>query len=83
MNYFGINNKQIKVITELNKLKIGKYTPKTNIKIIAERKVINDPDYYFIFAWNFKTYFIKKFKNFIKRGGKLIIPCPNPTIIKK
>ena len=83
MNFFGINNKHIKLITEVNKLKINKYTPITNIKIINEKKLKNEPDYYFIFAWNFKNYFINKFKKFISQGGKLIIPCPKPRIIKK
>ncbi|MDC2978528.1 class I SAM-dependent methyltransferase [Pelagibacteraceae bacterium] len=83
MNYFGINNNHIKKIIELNKLKIGKYTPVTNIEIIDERKLKKDPDYYFIFAWNFKEYFINKYKNYLKKGGKLIIPCPKPKIINK
>ncbi len=83
MNFFGINNKHIKKITELNKLKIGKYTPITNIKIIDERKINKHPDYYFVFAWNFKDYFINKYKKYLNKGGKLIIPCPKPKIIKK
>ena len=51
------------------------------IKIISEkisRKI--KPDYYLVLPWHFKEEFIKREKEFINNGGKLIFPLPKLEI---
>ena len=38
-------------------------------------------DYLIILSWNIKNEIIKQEKNFIKKGGKFIIPFPRPKIL--
>ena len=39
------------------------------------------PDYLLILAWNFADSIIKNNQNFIRSGGKFIIPLPNLQVI--
>ena len=56
--------------------------PGKNIKIIKyDKKLLNNVDYIFLGAWNFKKEIFKKEKKFIKQGGKFIIHVPFPKII--
>ena len=41
------------------------------------------PDYFFVLPWHFKDEIIKREKDFINKGGKLIFPLPNLKIVKK
>ena len=84
MNYFNLDDKIIKFIFEDNSLKVNKYMPNSNIKIISS-KFINKhmPDYVLILAWNFTKSIVKNHGLYLKRGGKFIKPLPYPQIISK
>ena len=83
LNYAEIKSDLVQKIVEVNKLKIGKVVPGVHIPIISEEEVENEPDYYIVMAWNFKDFFLEKYKKFIDGGGKLIIPNPELHIIEK
>ena len=56
--------------------------PGTHIHIKNYKKsLLDDVDYIFLGAWNFKDEIFKKEKKFIKRGGKFITHIPTPKII--
>jgi hypothetical protein len=40
------------------------------------------PDYYLVLPWHFKKEFIKREKNFLKKGGNFIFPLPNVEMYK-
>ena len=64
-------------IADRNLEKNGLYTPGTKIKIISEKKSRNmKPDYYLVLPWHFKKEIIKREKQIIKKGTKLIFPLP-------
>ena len=66
-------------IIEDNDLKVGKYMPKTDIKIVKYSKnVINASDVVIIFAWNFFLDIIKKLKK--EKISKKIIIVPLPKV---
>ena len=84
MQYCKIDKILLPYIVEINKDKLGKFTPGTNIPIISENKgKLLKPDYYLVLPWHFKKMIIKKEKKFIKSGGKLIFPLPHIQIINK
>ena len=59
-----------------------KYIPKSNIKILPYGETsLNDIDYCFLGAWNFKDEIFKKEKEFISNGGKFITHIPEVKII--
>lgn len=84
LNYCKIHDNLIEYMTEKSKIKLNYYTPGMHIPIIEEEKLLNDSvDFGVIFAWNFADEIIKNPINqeFMKRGGKFIIPIPKPKII--
>ncbi len=84
MNYCKIDDHLIDYMTEKSTIKIGHYTPGMHVPIIGEESMYeekNFPDYGIIFAWNFAPEIIKNNEKFIKRGGRFIIPIPQPTIV--
>lgn len=73
LNYTGIG-KYIDFVTEKSKLKIGRYTPGTKIKIVGDEELVKrNPDYAIILAWNFADEIIKNNPNY---KGTWIIPLP-------
>ena len=74
--------KSIKFMLERDPNKYGKFTPGTNIEIISEQKGREmNPDVLLVMPWHFKSEIIEREKKFIERGGKLVFPLPNFSII--
>lgn len=81
LSYCGITSKIIDVLTEVNALKIGTYSP-SGIKVVDEKKYFkhNSPDMAMILSWNMSGTIMKNLK---KSGykGKFLIPLPDPKVI--
>jgi SAM-dependent methyltransferase len=78
LNSTGIG-KYISFITEKSKLKIGRYTPGTKLKIVSDAELIaKQPDYAIILAWNFSKEIMANNPHY---KGKWIVPLPKVTII--
>ena len=80
LNYMRIDNTIIDKVVEVNPLKIGKYTPGTNIPVIEE-SLEDLPDYYLLLSHNFKDEILKKNKDLLDEGVKFIIPFPEIEVI--
>ncbi len=81
LNYCDIGPELVVHATEVNKLKIGRFTPGTHIPIVDENTITDDPDYYLVLSWNLLDFFIEKYEKFLQQGGKFIIPHPKVKII--
>ena len=80
LNCLNLNKKIIQFASENNKKKIGKYTPGSHIKIISDKDFNKKRiDYAILLSWNYKKFFLSK-AQFIKEGGKFIIPFPSAHI---
>ncbi len=82
LNYCEFGPKVIDFTTEELMPKVGSYTPGTHIPVVhvAEARK-NHPDYYLMLAWPYKDAIIKKESDFVKNGGKFIIPTNGVYII--
>ena len=81
LQYFNINNKTIKYISDRNPFKFNRYTPGTKIKIISEKKSRNlKPDYYFVLPWHFKKEILVREKEIRRKNTKFIFPLPKFSI---
>jgi len=81
LNYCKIGTELIDYITEKSIIKKDHYTPGMHIPIISEEEASKDnADYGIIFAWNFAEEIIKNNEEFLRKGGKFIIPVPRPII---
>ena len=82
LNYCKINNKIVDYFVDTTPDKTNKYMPGTHIYIKKYHKnLLNNIDYIFLGAWNFKKEIFKKEKKFIKKGGRFISHIPKPNII--
>ena len=83
MQYCKIDNKLIDYVFDKSKLKQRRFTPGTNIKVLDPKFITRKKvDFLIILAWNIKKEIIKQENSFLKKGGKFIIPFPNPRILK-
>ena len=83
LNYCKFDHKILDFITDTTNLKQGKFTPGTKIPIINPNK---KPKNYskmvgLMLAWNYKNNIIENEKDFLKKGGKFLIPIPSGQII--
>ena len=82
LNYFQISEKIVKFIYDDNKLKQGLCIPGTKIKIINPKNLNRKKvDILIIFAWNYSKIIMSKNNKFKIKGGKFLIPFPNPKLI--
>jgi len=82
LNYCRIKTDLIDYIADKNPLKQNLYTPGTHIPVVSPEKIYEViPDYLVIFAWNMAEEIMEQQKEFHKKGGKFIIPLPNPKIM--
>jgi SAM-dependent methyltransferase len=80
LNYLELDTSQIKFVSENNDLKIGKLTPGTHIPIVSDLDFIDAGiSHALLLAWNYADFFIKN-SDFIKQGGKFLVPLPEPVI---
>lgn len=82
LQYFGLDCTMIDAIAERSSYKWGLKTVGTNIPIKSEADMrIEQPDYLLVLPWHFISEFIKREKNYLGKGGKFIVPCPDFKII--
>jgi len=63
--------------------KWGKYTVGTFIPIISEEKARKEADYFLVLPWAFFKTFYKREKNWLKGGGRFIVPLPSFRVVGK
>ena len=82
LNYCHIDNDFLEFVTEVSTLKINRYCPGTDLKIVKDEELIkNKIDYALILPWNFKEEIINNLSEFKNNGGKFIIPLPKIEIL--
>ncbi len=82
LQYCNFTAQDIPYIAEVNEEKFGAYTPGSRIPILSQADAdAKNPDYYMVLPWHFKDGITKGMRSFLEKGGKLIFPLPNITIV--
>jgi|AntAceMinimDraft_1070359.scaffolds.fasta_scaffold03905_2 hypothetical protein len=82
LQFCGLTAKDIPAIAEVNPEKFGCFTPGSNIPIVSEQDAkAMKPDYFLVLPWHFKDGIVKREKEFLASGGKMIFPFPEIEII--
>jgi hypothetical protein len=82
LNTCGITTKELDYIIDNTPFKQNKIAPGSWIPVRPPEMLLKDqPDYALLLAWNFAPEIIKREAEFQKRGGRFIVPIPEPKIV--
>lgn len=82
LNYCRLGPELLDFVTEKSRLKIGRYTPGMHIPVLSDAALMERrPDYALLLAWNFADEIMENLKEYRSKGGKFIIPIPEPRIV--
>ena len=82
LQYAKITNQKIPFAVERNLDKVGRKTPGTDIEIISEETMRqNPPEYLLVLPWHFRDEIVEREKKYLEDGGKLVFPLPNFEIV--
>jgi len=83
LQYYGLDNTILKAAADRNPDKWGKYIVGTSIPIISEKQARGEkPNYFLVLPWHFIKEFQDREIEFLKKGGKFIVPLPHLRIIE-
>jgi len=74
LNYFGIGPDVIECLVEKNELRRGLYSPGMHIPIVIESELREQPDIYYVLAWNFKKEILANNRALLERGVEFYFP---------
>ena len=82
LQFCGLNKEDIPAIAEVNVEKFGCFTPGTHIPIVSEEEArAMKPDYFLVLPWHFKEGILRREKEFLANGGRMIFPFPEIEIV--
>lgn len=84
LQYWGIDNTLVKGAVDKSLEKVGKYTLGSGLCIWGEQTVQRHfkPDYLLVLPYAFINEFCVREREFLMRGGKFIVPLPEPHTIE-
>ncbi len=82
LQWCGIDSKMIDCAADRNPEKDGARTLGTDIPIVTEEKSrAKRPDYYLVLPWHFRDEFVRRERDMIMAGTKLIFPLPEMQVV--
>lgn len=83
LNYFGLGRETLDFLVDRSTVKQGKYAPGTHLRIDSPTRLLEDqPDFVLLLTWNFADEILSQQQEYIRRGGRFILPLPVPRIVE-
>ena len=82
LNYCRIGPDTLEFLADRNPLKHGLFSPGMRIPVVGpERIEVSRPDYLLVLAWNFADEILSQQAAHRARGGRFILPIPEPRVV--
>ncbi|HEX8755251.1 MAG TPA: class I SAM-dependent methyltransferase [Steroidobacteraceae bacterium] len=82
LNFAGVGRGVLEFVADRNVHKQGRYVPGVRLPIVAPARILeSQPDYLLILPWNFKEEIMRQEAEYRRRGGRFIVPVPEPVVI--
>ncbi|HEU5443141.1 MAG TPA: class I SAM-dependent methyltransferase [Steroidobacteraceae bacterium] len=82
LNFAGVGSEVLEFVADRNVHKQGRYVPGVRLPIVAPARILeSQPDYLLILPWNFKEEIMRQEAEYRRRGGRFIVPVPEPVIV--
>ena len=82
LNFAGIGGEMLEFVADRNLHKQGRYIPGARLPIVSPDRILeSQPDYLLILPWNFKEEIMEQQAEYRRRGGRFIVPVPEPVIV--
>ncbi len=83
LNYFGLGRCTLDFLVDRSTIKQGKYAPGTHLRIDPPTRLLEDnPDFVLLLTWNFADEILAQQQEYIRHGGRFILPLPVPRIVE-
>ncbi|WP_423605154.1 methyltransferase domain-containing protein [Sphingomonas sp. MS122] len=82
LNYFEIGPDRLDFLVDRNPLKHGLYSPGMKISVKSVDAIADEkPDVLMVLAWNFFDEIREQQSDFVARGGRFLVPLPEPVLV--
>ncbi|MBI4323918.1 MAG: class I SAM-dependent methyltransferase [Chloroflexi bacterium] len=83
LNTCGLNAENLDYIIDNTPFKQGKVAPGSWVPIRPPEWLLRDqPDYALLLAWNFASEIVRRETEYQRRGGRFILPIPEPKVVE-
>jgi SAM-dependent methyltransferase len=82
LNYCGLGADEIAYVVDRSPIKQGQLTPGSRLAIYGPEKLLETrPDYVMLLVWNFADEIMVQQAEYRRRGGRFIVPLPDPRVV--